>query len=402
MTITWKTEVRRLTELKPYEFNPRTITKDDLEKLKQSITNSGYHAPILIDADNTIIAGHARWHAMKQLKVKTIDCRVPDRKLTEDEFKEINIRDNVNNGNWDVDVLANNFDVPSLIEWGVPENLFEGFQADSMSGTTGLTDDDAVPDVPVEPISKLGDLYALGNHRLLCGDSTNIEHVERLMGGEKADMVFTSPPYNGNTHIWTKEGDNKLYKNNKDDNKDSNSYIEFLNKVLKNAVGHTNGFIFWNVGYNANARSEYIKAIVPFLNMLWETIVWKKSSAMNLSSGLTRSFEFIFCFKTSDRRKHLGKVNVREDAHWEVNNNNANIKGEHHACFPVALPERGIILATEEGESVLDLFGGSGTTMIAAEKLGRKAYLMELDPRYCDLIIKRWEEFTGKKAELIK
>lgn len=141
MTITWKTEVRRLTELKPYEFNPRTITKDDLEKLKKSITESGYHAPILIDTDNTIIAGHARWHAMKQLKVKTVDCRVPDRKLTEHEFKSINIRDNVNNGNWDVDVLANNFNVADLIEWGVPENLFEGFNTPDFSPQPESADD---------------------------------------------------------------------------------------------------------------------------------------------------------------------------------------------------------------------------------------------------------------------
>lgn len=398
--IIWRTEKRKIKDLKPYEFNPREITKENLEKLKQNIEKVGYNAPILVDTDNTIIAGHSRWYALKQLKKKEEDVRVPSRKLTESEFKEINIKDNINLGDWDVSILSEHFSDCPLDEWDMEKEILEKL-GQKLEPSRGLIDDDDVPEITdeLEVTIKRGEVYLLGNHRLMCGDSANKEDAEKLMNGEKADVVFTSPPYNGNTHIWSKKhGDNKLYKNNKHDDKKSGDYLEFLCSVLNNAFIVTNGFIFWNVGYNANSRFEFIKAIVPHLESLWETVVWKKSSAMNLTSGLTRSFEFIFCFKVGDRRAHLGKKNERHDAFWEIGNNNANMKGEHHACFPVALPEQGIILASEEGENVLDLFGGTGTTLIAAEKLGRKCYMMELEPRYCHVIINRWEKFTGNKA----
>lgn len=253
----------------------------------------------------------------------------------------------------------------------------------------------------------VGKLALKYSHRLLCGDSTNIADVERLMDGEKADMCFTSPPYNGNTKVdssgsYGNNEQTKLYKNNKNDNKLSSDYVSFLGATLSNAAMVTDGFIFWNINYNANARFEYLKSMMPFVDMLHETIIWKKHIAHSLAHGLTRICELIFCFKTSERRANLGKKHEMNSTLWEISNVSAQVKGEHHACFPVALPEKGIELATEPGESVLDLFGGSGTTLIACEKLNRKCFIMELEPRYCDVIIKRYEDYTNKKAVLAR
>ena len=405
MTITWKTETRRVTELKPYEFNPRTITKDDLEKLKQSLINSGYHAPILIDLDNTIIAGHARWHALKQLKVKTLECRVPDRKLTESEFKEINIRDNVNNGNWDVDVLANNFDVPSLIEWGVPENLFAGFEADSMSGTTGLTDDDSVPEVPVEPTSKLGDLYALGDHKLLCGDSTNLDHVKRLMGEDKADMVFTDPPY-GVSYADKNKSLNAVSKGNRIQTPIINDSLKDKELAEFFVMAFTSLFESMKEGAGFYVSAPQGGEQMMMMMMMSQAglpvrheLIWVKNNHVLGRADYHYKHEpVLYGWKEGAAHSWYGERNQFSTLMVDKPHSSKL----HPTMKPIELIEIFLKNSSKGDDIILDLFGGSGSTLIACEKTNRKCYMMELSPNYCDVIIKRWEEFTGKKAELIK
>lgn len=404
MSLKWKTESRSIGDLIPYKFNPRKITETQLGKLRSSIESSGYNALILVDIDNTIIAGHQRWHILKELGYQSVDVRVPERKLTDDEFQRINVQDNLPFGDWDMEALEEHFHIEDLLEWGFDEEIFAESYTKSES-KEGLTDDDDTPETPSEPKTKLGDMYRLGNHRLLCGDSTDYADVQKLMNGEKADMLFTSPPYNGNTGVqpgFKKENTHKLYLDNSTDNKDSADYLKFLQSSLENAFNVTNGFIFWNISYNAKSRFEYIKSLINRLEHLQELFVWKKQLAMTNMVGITRICEFVFCFKSGDTDRKLGEKNKRDNNIWEINNINASIDGVHNACFPVALPEKGIELASEPGEKVLDLFGGTGTTMIAAEKTDRKCYMMELEPRYCDVIVNRWEQFTGKKAELFQ
>jgi DNA modification methylase len=255
--------------------------------------------------------------------------------------------------------------------------------------------------VPDEPKTKLGDIYQLGNHRLMCGDSTSIDAVDKLMDGKKADMVFTSPPYNANTMA----GDGgvfnskpvKLYKEGYSDNLNSVDYIDFIKSVLNICFTATDGFIFWNVNYNAKSKFEYIKQIEDRIDYLVEQICWKKSSTIPFKGMLKRAWEPIYVFSTNKQN-----LNVKEitENFWEVSNVNSQHK-EHKACFPVALPEKGIHLVNANTGIIFEPFCGSGTTIIAAEKNNRKCYGMELDPKYCDVIVKRWEDFTGKKAVLL-
>jgi len=190
--ISWKTETRQVSSLKDYDKNPRRITEKGLSDLKSSMEKLGYIDPIAINLDGTIIGGHARKKTLKSLKLKEVDVRVPDRLLTDEEVQEAIVRLNKNiAGEWDFDKLANNFNTEDLLEWGfTPEEL-----SISQDPMVGLTDEDAVPEAPTEPQTVLGDVWLLGNHRLLCGDSTQIDAVEKLMDGQKADMVFTDPPY---------------------------------------------------------------------------------------------------------------------------------------------------------------------------------------------------------------
>jgi len=260
--------------------------------------------------------------------------------------------------------------------------------------------EDEVPEPPVDPITKPGDLWLLGEHRLLCGDSTKPEDVERLMAGAKADLCFTSPPYNADTtagdgDIFNRKPGQKLYGKEFGDKMGSSEYVEFARKALSLCFANTEGFIFWNVSYNARSRFEYIEQVVPWLEYLIEQVCWKKHSAIPLKGSMRRAWEPIYIFSTT--KESLG-TEVVESNFWDISNTNCQTDG-HKACFPVALPAKAIEVV---GQSALlyEPFCGSGTTLIAAEQLGRKCYGMEISPQYCDVIVKRWETLTGKKAEL--
>jgi DNA modification methylase len=325
--------------------------------------------------------------------------------LTETQKRAYIIADNklALNSGWDEEMLG--LELADLREADFDLDLI-GFDAGEIEAalnpveiTDGLNDPDEVPEPPVDPVTVLGDVWVLGNHRLMCGDSTSIDAVEKLMDGGKADMVFTSPPYNadakaGQGDIFNKKKSVKLYADGYSDNLPSSEYIDFASSVLEICFAVTDGFIFWNVSYNAKSRFEYIQQITNRLPYLIEQICWKKSSTIPFKGSLMRDWEPIYLFSTN---KHPIAVKEVVSNFWQVSNTGAQAE-KHKACFPVELPIKGISIVANNSGIVFDPFGGSGTTAIACEKTNRHARLMELDPKYCDVILKRWQDFTGKQA----
>jgi DNA modification methylase len=273
----------------------------------------------------------------------------------------------------------------------------------TLDDETAHGDPDEIPEMDEEsdPITQPGDLWQLGQHRLLCGDSTNPEDVARLMQDDKADMCFTSPPYNAHT-ARNIEGEKKpLYIDNSIDNKTSLEYIEFNKNIFDSMVeiGNDSFTILYNLSYNKNAPFEFIdivynaKKVIP----LRETVIWEKSIAISLhGNNLTRIVEFIFIFSKDDLKINKNQTECVKNL-WKINNIGANTK-DHKACFPVDLAIKGINLFSSKGDIVVDPFGGSGTTLIACEELGRQARLMEIIPKYCDDIVSRFETYTGQTA----
>jgi DNA modification methylase len=397
---------RKVEDLIPYVNNSRKHSDEQVAQIASSIKEFGWTNPILIDGTNSIIAGHGRLMAARKLKMEKVPT-IELSHLTDTQRKALVIADNklALNADWDTTLLT--IELDELLKDGFALDIL-GFNADELTAllepeqVDGLTDEDAVPEVPEEPKTKLGDIYQLGNHRLMCGDSTSIDAVDKLMDGQKADMVFTSPPYNADTKagdgdIFTSKKSKKLYSDGYSDNLPSSDYVDFAASILEVCFANTDGFIFWNVSYNAKSKNEYIKQIVNRLDYLVEQVCWKKSSTIPFKGCLMRDWEPIYIFSTN--KQNLNTKTVVSNF-WQISNTGSQ-QENHKACFPVELPEKGISLVNINTGIIFEPFCGSGTTMIAAEKHNRKCYGMELDPKYCDVIVKRWEEFTGKQAVLL-
>ena len=406
----WHTEKRIINQLIPYENNPRIMTEKQKADLQKSLEEFDLVEIPAIDTDNKIIAGHQRLKIMQLLGRgnEEIDVRVPNRKLTEEEFKKYNLRSNKNTGEWDWDMLAN-YDEELLLDIGFDEyELNEKFDIASDDEKDDLDVVKAIETIK-EPMTKTGDVWQLGNHKLLCGDSTSDQDIKRLIGNNDIKLVFTSPPYNMA---------GKMY-SNYDDNLKSQEYIDFNINVIKNIRPFLKGFLFWNISYNKNSRWEWIEIFYRItketgINFL-EKIVWDKGHGIPITSKkqLTRQYEDIFLGGTEAEieneltEAYLGTTlkkyafNKRTGKgitnYWRITTNKIQTV-ENSACFPVALPVKAILLMTMYKENVLDLFLGLGSTLIACERTKRKCFGMEIDPVYCDVIIKRWENYTGNKA----
>jgi len=382
----------KLSKIKSNPQNPRIIKDEKFTKLVQSIKEfpemiEKRPMVCVTDVDGKIypLGGNMRLKALQKLQYKDI----PDNWIvmaddwTEEKRKEFVIKDNIGYGEWDWDDIANNWDEVQLTDWGLD---IPDFNAEIK--IEAEEDKFEIPD-EIKTDIVIGDLFEIGEHRLLCGDSTDSDSVSKLMNGEKADMVFTSPPYNANTKagqgdIFNKKKTIKLYDEGYSDNLDSNKYIDFVVNVLNNCFLYTNGFIFWNVSYNANSRFEYIKQISNHLDFLIEQICWKKSSTIPFKGSLMRDWEPIYLFSTNGDKLGLDKV---VSNHWEVSNTGSQQKN-HKACFPIELPFKAIELV-KNSNLVLEPFCGSGSTMVASHQLNRKCYGMELDPKYCQVIVDR-------------
>jgi site-specific DNA-methyltransferase (adenine-specific) len=380
-------------KLIPYAKNSRTHSPEQVGQIAASIKEFGFRNPILVDGVG-IIAGHGRLMAAQKLgldKVPTIDCS----DMTESQKKAYIIADNklAMNAGWDNAMLT--IELKDLEDEGFDLSLtgFDDKELDALlnviEGTDGLTDEDAVPDVPEEPKTKLGDIYILGNHRLMCGDSTSINAVEKLTGG-LVDILVTDPPYNVNY-----EGSNGLKIQN--DSMGDEQFRQFLRDafVAANAVMKQGAvFYIWHAdveGYNFRGACK---------DAGWQVrqcLVWNKDSlVMGRQDYHWKHEPCLYGWK--DGAAHLWAADRKQTTIIECKKPKKN--DMHPTMKPVELMEYQILNNTKGQDIVLDLFGGSGSTMIAAEKIGRCARLMELDPKYCDVIVKRWEDFTGKKAVL--
>jgi DNA modification methylase len=379
----------KISEVKTNPKNPRLIKDDKFKKLVKSIQEFPQMLelrPIVVDENNIVLGGNMRLKACKEAGMKEVFI-VKAENLTELQKDEFIVKDNVGFGEWDWDMLANEWDTEKLDEWGLdlPVDL-------SVQEVLEAEEDDYEVPNEINTDIVLGDLFEIGEHRLLCGDSTDSEQVAKLMNGQKADIVFTSPPYNANTKagqgdIFNKKKSIKLYNEGYSDNLDSNQYIDFVVEVLNNCFLFTDGFIFWNVSYNANSRFEYIKQISNHLEFLIEQICWKKSSTIPFKGSLMRDWEPIYLFSTNGDKLGLDKV---VSNHWEISNTGSQ-QDNHKACFPIELPYKAIELV-DKSNLILEPFCGSGSTMVASHQLKRKCYGMELDPKYCQVIIDRMKK----------
>jgi DNA modification methylase len=383
-------------KLIPYAKNSRTHSPEQVGQIAASIKEFGFRNPKVVDGVG-INAGHGRLMAAQKLgldKVPTIDCS----DMTESQKKAYIIADNklAMNAGWDNAMLT--IELQGLEDEGFDLTLtgFDDKELDALlnviEGTDGLTDENAVPDVPEEPKTKLGDIYILGNHRLMCGDSTSIDSVEKLMNGQLADQLVTDPPYN-----IAYEGGSKKREQIKNDEMADEEFRQFLKDVYiaANAVMKAGAvFYIWHAdteGYNFRGAAR---------DMGWkvrQTLIWNKdNSAFGRSDYHWKHEPCLYGWK--EGAAHLWAADRKQTTVIECKRPSKS--DLHPTMKPVELMEYQILNNTKGSDIVLDLFGGSGSTMIAAEKIGRKSCLMELDPKYCDVIVKRWEDFTGQKAVL--
>ena len=382
-------EYRAVETLIPYARNSRTHSDEQIAQIAASIKEFGWTNPVLIDGDNGLIAGHGRIMAARKLAIEEVPC-IQLSHLTEAQKRALVIADNqlALNAGWDMDMLkvelqdlkTEDFDLDFL---GFDDSFIDGLM-NEIDPNEGLTDEDAVPEIPVEPKTKLGDIYILGNHRLMCGDSTSIDAVERLMDGNKADMVFTDPPYGVSyqSNMRTQSEKFDVIKND-DVILDIVPIIEIFSK----------GWVFiWTTWKVLDKWLENTKGLGFPSNM----VIWFKGGGGigDLKKTFSTDYETALVWHRGAELcgKRIGSV-------WKVGKDGAT-DYLHPTQKPVALAEEALDKTTKPNYIVLDLFGGSGSTMIAAEKIGRKARLMELDPKYCDVIVKRWQDFTGSKAIL--
>ena len=383
-------------KLIPYAKNARTHSDEQVAQIAGSIKEFGFNNPILVDKDNSVIAGHGRLMAARKLGMDKVPV-VELQHLTESQRKAYVLADNriALNSGWDTSMLS--VELQDLKD-DIDLSLL-GFDPDELDAllnpieeTEGLTDEDAVPDVPDEPKTKLGDIYILGNHRLMCGDSTSIDHVEKLMDGHLADQLVTDPPYN-----IAYEGGSKKREQIKNDEMADEEFRQFLKDVYiaANAVMKAGAvFYIWHAdteGYNFRGAAR---------DMGWkvrQTLIWNKdNSAFGRSDYHWKHEPCLYGWK--EGAAHLWATDRKQTT--VIQCKRPSKSDLHPTMKPVELMEYQILNNTKGSDIVLDLFGGSGSTLIAAEKVGRKACLMELDPKYCDVIVKRWEDFTGKKAVL--
>ena len=368
--IEFKTEKRKISDLKGCDYNPRQLTKKQYNDLKKSISKFNYAEIAVINTDNTIVAGHQRLRILGELKGldHEVEVRVPNRELTKEEFDEYLIRYNKNNGEWDWDILANDFEIDNLKDWGFDDSEFGfGFE-DEEEETEG---DDETPEPPEEPITVNGDLYELGTHRLLCGDSTVITDVEKLMDGKKADMVFTDPPYGVDYKSRVDKNKRKSWGAIKNDDLKDDQLRNFLSASL----GHLTGTRY--VCCNWQSVTDFILA----LGKPNAFIIWDKQS-IGLGAGYRNQHEIILFYGKLDHNKETNVWSFTRDS-----------KYQHPTQKPVSIPERGIKNSSNKNNMVFDPFLGSGSTLIACEKTNRKCYGMELDEKYCDVIVKRYIDF---------
>ena len=405
-------EKRTISKLKPAKYNPRQITKSQMEKLSQSIKEFGFIEPVVINKDNTIIGGHQRVKAAEALGMADVPVVVVN--IPKGKEKALNIALNRISGEWDEDKLKELLN--TLTE---AEQALTGFEeaelAEMLEQAQKVEEDDYESAPPEEPQSKLGDIYQLGDHRLMCGDATKKDDVDKLMDGKTADMAWTDPPYNVDY-----EGGTGLKIQN--DDMGEEDFRRFLHDSFKN---------FWHVLgggcpiYIAHASSEADNFMQSAKNAglnITQTLIWVKNRlVLGRQDYQWRHEPILYGWKPGAAHRWYGgykQTTVIDDSvdfkKWKkeklvkvleefqttiLHANKPNKNKQHPTMKPLGLINQAIQNSSEIGNIIIDFFGGSGSTMMACEQTKRKCYMMELDPQYVDVIIDRWEELTGGMAK---
>ena len=385
-----------VSDLIPYARNSRTHSEVQINKIASSIKEFGFLNPVLIDKDNGIIAGHGRVMAAQKLGLKEVPV-LQIGHLSETQKRAYIIADNrlALDAGWDDEMLK--IELEQLKELDFALGLI-GFSDDELADlipeTETLADDkeDEVPEPPVDPVTKRGDIWILGNHRLMCGDSTMIDDVERLMNGNKADMIFTDPPYGidysgGRTQVVNEKDYGKI-KNDALDGED-------LGNLISQIFNFTKSEADYYICVSPIMQKPFLDYIEAQNKKISAVIVWDKKQAGLGYMAYRRQCEFILFIKGGKFKKG----DKSDFDLWSISRDNGK-DYVHGTQKPVAVPERGIGNSSKKDDAVLDLFGGSGSTLIACEKLARNAFVMELDEKFVDVIIKRWQDYTGKEATL--
>lgn len=367
----------------PYARNSRTHSDAQVAQIAASIREFGFTNPVLIDAEGGIIAGHGRTMAARKLGLETVPCiRLAD--LTDAQKKAYIIADNklALNAGWDDEMLKVELSELKDLDYDL---ALTGFDVDELANllepeqAEGLTDEDEVPELPETPVTVEGDVWILGNHRLMCGDSTSIDAVDKLMNGQKADMVFTDPPYGVD------------YKGINNDSRDG--LEDLLREVFANYIATSKSGASIYCFHSDRCADVFHKVFREFFHFS-SMIIWAKNS-LTLSQTDYQSQHEPCLYGWMDNGKHSWYSDRKQTSVWRFDKE--RVVG-HTTPKPVGLVEKAIVNSSKGGDVILDLFGGSGSTLIASEKVGRHARIMELDPKYIDVIIKRWQEFTGKTA----
>jgi DNA modification methylase len=396
-------EYRSTDSLIPYARNSRTHNDAQVSQIAASIREFGFTNPILIDAESGIIAGHGRVLAAQKLGMDEVPCIVLDY-MTDAQKKAYVITDNklALNAGWDDELLM--LELADLTEMDFDLDVI-GFSEEELAGlmgldaevVDGLTDEDAVPDAPDEPVAVDGDVWALGNHRLMCGDSTSIDAMEKLVGSHKADMIFTDPPYGmsygGGRSIKPGETDGtiKNFGMIKGDDLKGDDLVALVRDAIASSIACTKEGAPLYACLTWRTYAEFEASLDALGREVKACVVWDKKSIGLGNSHYRPQHEFIFyCGGQWHGDKSQSDV-------WHMGRGNTGAY-VHPTQKPVELIERALGNSSKSGDVVIDCFGGSGSTLIACEKLHRHARLMELDPKYCDVIIKRWQDFTGQKA----
>lgn len=429
---------KNITEITPYENNPR-INEGAVEAVAESIRRFGFRQPIVVDEDGVIICGHTRHKAAQLLELAHVPVHVAT-DLSPEQIRAYRIADNKTGelASWDMDLLP--IEIAELQESGIDWSLL-GFDSDDlarlMAGdegvSEGLTDPDDVPEPPDEPMTKPGDLWVLGNHRLLCGDSSSADDLDRLLDGQAMDMVNTDPPYNvkveprsnnaiaaGNSSFASTEKKHHQKfdlarhpekskptgkKMRAKDRPLENDFVtdEAFDELLLSWFGNIarvlkpgGSFYIWGGYANLGNYPGPLQSSQLYFS---QGIVWDKQHPVLTRKDFMGAFEICFYgWREGAGHKYFGPTNATDLWHIKKVNPQSMV---HLTEKPVELAVRSIQYSSRPNEHILDLFGGSGSTLIACEQTDRHAYLMEIDPAYCDVIVERWQAFTGNKAERV-
>ena len=391
--VTWPVD-----KLIPFARNARTHSEEQIAQIAASIAEFGWTNPILIGLDGILIAGHARLLAARKLDMTEVPVIVLDH-LTETQRRALVMADNrlALNAGWDEELLR--IELESLKEDGFDLDLV-GFSDEELDGllrdpereSAGNTDEDAIPEEPGKPVTVPGDVWILGDHRLLCGDSTQFGSFEKVLGGGLADMVWTDPPYNVNYGATMKDKLRGKHRKIANDNL-GESFEQFLMEGCANILAVTKGSVYICM---SSSELATLQKVFRESGGHWSTfVIWAKNTFTMGRSDYQRQYEPMLYGWREGAAHYWCGARDQGDV-WFVKKPVAN--DLHPTMKPVELIERAIRNSSKARDTVLDPFGGSGSTLIACEKTGRQGRMIELEPKYCDIAIVRWQEFTGKQA----